>query len=267
LAGSRRIRAKKVQGPPYYVTLFATVHPPGSRINIQGAPEVKYEDKENGFTLNATVHIHVSQIQVRCELDKLIDNYLIHLIIRAGDAARAILDLTAFSLGLGIVITFDRYKDIDGEIKPIMFIDPSLSLLCTAFSSGNGFAEAIKLVIEEPPLMMALNDLIVANTMPHQVPANCGRVVEGIRHLIAGPGTDAKKAWPVMKSALNIEKSFMDIITDSAMPYRHGHRVPISGPNTQLILARSWQIMDRYLHLRLRNLSSLATDEFPLLVG
>jgi hypothetical protein len=236
-------------------------------IAVSPYPTVTYVSHDPIYQLDMTIRVTRHSVRVECLFDRLPSNYLVEMIVRAGDAAKSVVDLVAFSQGYGVIITFDEYRDVDGIVKKIACVDNILCKYCTAFSSTTNFHEALVLVTQDPPLFMALNDLIIANTLPHYVPANCGRTVEGIRHIIAGPGTDAKIAWPIMRKALNLDKTFIEIITSNAMPYRHGHRITISSEITHTIIQRSWQIMDRYLHLRLRKQEKLPEDEFPILFG
>jgi hypothetical protein len=104
-------------------------------------------------------------------------------------------------------------------------------------------------------------------TAPFLVEINCARAIEGIRHIIAGQGTEAKAAWPIMREALNMDKSYLDLITDNSIPRRHGQLKPVEENTIQEILRRSWTIMDRFFHYRLQGDTPLSIDRFPLLSG
>jgi hypothetical protein len=51
-------------------------------------------------------------------------------------------------------------------------------------------------------MSLALSDLVLAQTAPLLAEINCGRAIEGIRHIIAGQGTEAKIAWPITRGGV-----------------------------------------------------------------
>ena len=250
---------------PYHITFRGEIHPPASRMTLDRPIEVKFADTELNYSVIIFIGVMNCRLDVDCYVSSLFGNYMLELLVRAGDAARAVVDLMAFKKGLGVTVVFDHWIDHERRHRSLLFADPALPSLCTSLNSDAIASDMLQLVMSDVGIFLALSDLIMANTLPHQAPASCGRTVEGIRHMIAGKGTDAKKAWPVMNRALRLEKSFMDVIINNAMQHRHGNRTYVSGPDSQTIVHRSWQIMDRYFHLRLRNLTELPEAEFPLL--
>jgi len=123
------------------------------------------------------------------------------------------------------------------------------------------------LVVADPALFQALDDLIVSITLPHHSPVNCARAVEGLRHLIAAPGASASQAWEQMRDALRLDRTFLQLITDTSTAPRHGNRAYIPGATTTETVRRSWIVMDRFLAYRKRGNTPRPVAEFPVLTG
>lgn len=123
------------------------------------------------------------------------------------------------------------------------------------------------MVLQDAGLFMALNDLIAAISLPHVSTVNCARAIEGLRHLIASTGSSDKQAWEQMRQALQIDKAYLKLITDSSAASRHGNRVHVPGSVTTEITRRSWIIMNRYFEYRKRGNRVLSLTDFPLLKG
>ena len=123
------------------------------------------------------------------------------------------------------------------------------------------------LVVTDPALFQALDDLIVSITLPHHSTVNCARAIEGLRHLIAAPDATVSQAWEQMRNALQLDRSFLQLITDTSAAPRHGNRIHISGSITTEIVRRSWLIMDRFLEYRKRGNTPLPATDFPTLTA
>jgi hypothetical protein len=127
-------------------------------------------------------------------------------------------------------------------------------------------AEILGLVMREPALFMALNDLIHAVSTPHMTPANCGRVVDGLRKLVA-PNMDPKQGWPIFQKTINADELYLTFISEHSKEPRHGGHVRIDGPTTTEIARRTWAIMNRFLEFRKRGNLPLPLADFPVLRG
>lgn len=199
---------------------------------------------------------------------------------RALDLTRAAVDLLAFATGQGLVVVLDHFTNPDGRISPLMFENGSLAPLCTAFriatSDDTSFREVSRLVMADPNMFMALNDLIAAITYPHQAPVNCARAMEAVRNCITPPAdpppakpreqsAERDKAWARMRQALCVDETYLRDITNTSVGPRHGHRKSIPGPQITTILEKSWQVMDRFLEYRKRGDKDLPQSEFATL--
>ena len=261
MAGEQRLS----QELPYHIAFFGRVHPPGVPISINEVdPFVDYSDQE-GFLARITPVINNSRVSMECYFNNLVPNYQSKLIYIAVSGVRARIALESFRLGLGTVFSVDWMKDYDGTIRKVSVSQIGLSDMCTSLSTSEDYTRLKDIATGDQAMSLAIDDLIQAQTSPLMQEVSCGRAIEGIRNIIAGQGTEPKKAWPLVREALNIDRTYLILITDNSVPRRHGEFKLIAGATQQEILRRSWTIMDRFFHYRLRGDTRLPLDQFPLL--
>jgi hypothetical protein len=164
-------------------------------------------------------------------------------------------------------VYLDTFVNPDGVQSPIAPKDDRLAPLCTALALDSEFDQVHALVLQEVGLFMALNDLIGAITLPHVSPVNCGRAMDGLKHLIATPGSNDKQAWEQMREALQIDEKYLKFITDHSSGPRHARPGHTPGSVTTEVTRRSWIIMNRFFEFRKRGSKRLSLPDFPLLVG
>jgi hypothetical protein len=243
------------------------VIPPCLACTLSGIPEVNWLDSERGTKATFSITIENSHVTVSvCFLDGE-EPPFIFAYIKALDLAKAAVDTTAFMTGHGLTVILENWVDSKGVTAEILLTDPQLSSLATVFTRPNGLNEVIQLVMTDPPLFHALNDLILSITVPHHSATNCARVAESIRHMIAGQGAPPKAAWPVMRQTLNVDENYLTLITGISLGPRHGHRVRVDGTATTEVVKRTWVIMNRFLEYRIRGNKQLDPVDFPLLKG
>jgi hypothetical protein len=252
---------------PYHIAFFGRVHPRGTLISIQEVRVIHYLDSNNGLILNIVPHVDNSRISIDCYFNPLIDNhasFILPLVLRA---ILGQIDLISFKLGCGSIMAIDWMKDYNGYIVSIEFAQRGLSSLCTSIRGDESYRKLKSMAASDEAMSLALNDLILAQTMPRHAEINCACAVEGIRHIIVGQGADPKVAWPKMRNVLNVDQAYLGLITDNSAPRRHGQLKPINEIVIEEILRRSWRIMDRFFYYKLREEKPLTISEFPLLVG
>jgi hypothetical protein len=252
---------------PYHIGFFGRVHPRGIKISIPEVRVIHYQDEARQFLLNIVPVVQNSMIAVDCYFDRLIDNHSSAILTVVLTAIRSQIDLISFSLGVGTIVVLDWMKDYNGVVSNIALSQSDLKAMCTAFKDDATYLTLKNLATSDQAMSLALNDLILAQTMPAHAEINCARAVEGIRHVVAGQGIPPKTAWPTMRHALNLDEAYLELITRNSIPRRHGQLAPIEEILIQEILRRSWIIMDRFFHYKLRGDRPLSTSEFPLLVG
>jgi hypothetical protein len=245
--------------------------PPWVSITSKDMPKVSYSPLP-GLDITITINISNSAIDMECNLSRFIEGDIVHVHRITLDIARAVVNLIAFVKGFGLSVYMHTLITPDGTPTVLVTHDPQLAEACTVFllkeekTPENDFQTIASLVISEPSLFIALDDLVVSQTVPHSVPVNCARVVDAIRHMIA-PVMSGKRdhSWEAMRTALKLERSYLQMITDNSTAGRHGDRSFISGPITMEIQRRAWTVMNRFLEFRKRKNQPLPVEEFPML--
>src|SRR5271163_229164 len=115
------------------VHLKGRVLPSEPKISVANLPSLNWIAQEFGFSLDFTITIKDSSIDVECKLPEYKPEYLAEIHRRSYDLCRAAVNLAAFSTGCGWVIVFEHFIDQHGVQTPFAPIDPQLARLCTAF--------------------------------------------------------------------------------------------------------------------------------------
>ena len=218
--------------------------------------------------LEPTCHLQIQNNVVTVDIDvqRFEPTYFTPLAMRAHDTARAAVDLMSFSTGNGLTFLLELWVNPDGIVTPVAHIQSELGQLATATNSGTGFHDAIWILMSDPPLIIALRDLIDAITQWHQAPITAARAIERLRHNVAPDERDRKKQWKKLGELLQLAESYTKIIRDTAIGPRHGDPTHIPGTVTSEIAMRAWVIMNRYLEFRKRGgVVPLPISEFSLL--
>lgn len=247
------------------VKFFGRISPAGVTVDFDGEMAAEYHDPDKGYSLYTKSRIKQSDVIVECTFNLLIPNYIAQAYSLALDMTRAFVDITAFRTGLGLYLNFEQWEDVDGKVTTLSFQNETAKTLCTAINDGN-VNEILAILLAEPALFLALNDIVIAITAPHVLLINHARAVETIRQQIAYPELIAEKQWPIMRDQLNIDRQYLTLIMESSRNPRHGRRTYLPEDQLTKAIERTWTIMDRYFHYRLRGGLKLPENEFPLLV-
>jgi hypothetical protein len=249
------------------------VLPKPIEISFTDIPQSDWVWQEEGLTLHFVVRITKSVVEVECRLDRFQNDYIAELHRRAYDLARASVNVAAFATGFGVTVFFDEFVGPNGIPTALIFPNPDLAPICTSFKMPPNTPEEkkdletiLQIVMSEPALFMALNDLIQGVSTPHMTPVNCGRVVDALRKLVA-PGIEPKQGWPVFQATLQADAAYLTFISEHSKEARHGGHIRIDGPTTNEIALRTWAIMNRFLEFKKRGSQPLPQSEFPLLRG
>jgi hypothetical protein len=165
----------------------------------------------------------------------------------------------------------DTFTKPNGETVPLSFSQPLVAPECTAYrlpysspAEREDFHKALLAIRTEPALFMALNDLTETLYVPDQIPTNCGRVLDGLRKILA-PDMEPKPGWVHFHGLLGIDPPYRRWISDQSTNPRHGDRTGISGPVATEILTRTWAIMNRFIEYRKGGSTPLSPPRFPIL--
>lgn len=218
-------------------------------------------------------HILLGQVTVDCELDPYSDDYIQYLFLRALGCARVCVDAVAFATGHGLHVIMDTFTKPNGETVPLSFSQPLVAPECTAYRlpyssepEREEFHKALVAIRTESALFMALNDLTETLYVPDQIPTNCGRVLDGLRKIIA-PNLERKDGWTLLQGLLAVDPAYMKWISDQSTNPRHGDRTGIEGPVATEILTRTWAIMNRFIEYRKGGSRPLSPVQFPILTS
>jgi hypothetical protein len=187
--------------------------------------------------------------------------------MRAFDLARSAVNLAAFAIAQGLTVTLDFAIGPNGNPSYLIAGNPALAPFCTAYdiSSATDVSTMIDIVMANIDVARVLNDLISAISTPHVSPINCGRAMDGIKHIISGSTRDDKKSWKMMRDALHIEEQYIRYIMTHSTDPRHGRPTHVPASVTEEVCRRSWIIMDRFLEYKKRGSLPLPVAQFPLL--
>lgn len=255
------------------VSFIGRVLPAPVQISFTNIPKPHWEWVEEHIAIDFTILIEKSFVKVDCELDKYKAEYMPELHRRAFDLARGCVNIAAFGTGYGLYVIFEQFVLPDGAVQQLMFTSPpDLVAECTAFKMNAVTTEEKKvmeqiltLVMGEPALFMLLNDLIQCVSVPHVIPVNCARVIDGLRKLIA-PGPP-KTAWPLFRDVMHVDEAYITLMSEYSKDTRHGGNVRIDGSITREILKRTWIVMNRFIEYRKSGNKALPFAKFPLLRG
>ncbi len=254
------------------MAFLGRVFPICYQVNVAHPNPLEWIWQEENLVLRFDMRIEKSNVRIECTLDTYKPEYLGEIHRRSFDIVRSAVNLAAFCSGVGYSVVFEHFVDVSGSQSMFSPQDVSLAPLCTSFSldpksAKTPFGKMWDLVVTDPALFQALDDLIVSITLPHHSTVNCARAIEGLRHLIATPGASVSQAWEQMRDALRLDRNFLQLITDISTAPRHGNRAYIPGATTTEIVRRSWIIMDWFLEYRKRGDTPLLAGDFPMLVS
>jgi hypothetical protein len=247
------------------VHFLGRVLPEVVNVSIDQKLSAKWQASEINLTMEFTISIVNSRLDIECKLNRYEKAEFVHVYMRALDLSRSTVNLVAFAKGYGLTVILDHFVDANNDQSAIMLKDDSLSLLCTAYSPAKGFGLVNDMVMQDPTLFLALNDLIESISLPHVSAVNCARAMERLKHLISPHSTKESEAWKQMRTALQIDEPYLKFITDHSTNPRHGRPGHIQGTITTEITRRAWTLMNRYFEYKKRGSNPLPLQEFPLL--
>jgi hypothetical protein len=179
--------------------------------------------------------------------------------------------MVSFATGIYYFPHFERIQKPDGSVStPFIIGDPKLVGLCKSYSVLD-MTTGFDVVFSSGQLMRAMRDLNDTMTNPHIVAINCTRVLETIKDVMTSnlrlgdsKKCDSKK-WNIMRHSLNIDRSYVQYITDWSLKHRHGRVDLLPGDELREIWRRTWIIMDRFITYRKLGSSKLDENDYPTL--
>jgi hypothetical protein len=250
------------------VKLLGSVLPENIKISAH-APELRWKWEAEKTELTFRVKIENSVVTVECDIEEYDRKFLPEIHKRGSDIARATANMAAFATGYGLVVMLDKLVEPSGTTVPAYRSENIPPSFRTAFNldpaTSAEFDSAFRIVLAEPSIFIALDDLIKAVTSTHTQLADCGRVVDRIRRIIA-PTLDGTRAWEEMHRALNVARPYQEWISKQSTGSRHGDSTFVPGDICSESLRRTWAIMNRCIEYRKRGNKPLTPPDFPQLV-
>jgi hypothetical protein len=219
--------------------------------------------------MSAALTIDKGVVEVLCESSLSgTENYEGHVHLRANDLANAVVGSYAFAKGMGLSVLLETVVKPDGVRYNIQECRPDLEALVTVLHSrqdgGINITAILPIILSDPTIFVALNDLVSSLTRVQEAPVKCGRAIDAIRHSMA-PANDRKAGWIAMRDNLNITQSFLEFITEHSKGPRHGDVKSGTFITTRETVRRSWIVMNRFLEYKKRSDQRLPLPAFPFL--
>jgi hypothetical protein len=255
------------------IHFLGKIAPSGYRTSITNLPGINFKSAEIGVEFDLAIQVHDSIIDVECKGERLEEPDIFnHAFKVVYDMARTSVNMMSFATGITFSVVLDELIHTDGTRRPFAIQHLHLAQLCTAYSTEpphetNGFMEIMKIVMAEPALFLALDQLITATSVHHLMAVNSARAIEGLRHAMASAGMSRNQEWELFRTNLNVDEKYLRLITDHSISGRHGEGTFVAGNITSEIIIRAWTIMDRFLEYRKRGNLALPIADFPLLTG
>jgi hypothetical protein len=226
-------------------------------------------DPPTSLIMSATLSITKGIVEILCDSNLFgTENFDGHVDLRANDLATSVVNCYAFAKGMGLKVVLDTVIKPDGILYNIHSHRPYLESLVTVLGlsrdGGIDIQGVLPIIMANPTIFVALDDLISAVTEAREVPLKCGRAIDAIRYSMA-PAVERKQGWPVLRENLNISRQYLNLILDESKGPRHGDVMNTTFPAIREVITRSWIVMSRFLEFKKRGDQRLPLPDFPLL--
>jgi hypothetical protein len=226
-------------------------------------------DPPVSIVMNATLRITKGLVEILCESNLSgTEEYDGQVHLRANDLARTLVNCYAFGKGMGLSVILETVIKPDGIKYNIQAHRPDLEPLVTVLRSGHDggldIQAILPIVLTDPRIFVAVNDLVSCVTQIQDAPIRCGRAIDAIRHSMA-PADNRKQGWQAMRENLNIDLEYLEFITNLSKGPRHGDVIGTTFSANRETIKRSWIVMNRFLEFKKRGNQRLSLSEFPLL--
>lgn len=239
------------------------VIPEVRKVTLPNTTPIQYSDPW-GFHAEIHVSINDGKVEIDCacfDAEPRKDM----CIVRCYECVTALVDLYAFTKGWSLSVILDRMI-VGTTVTPLAVSELSLQPLVSSITGDDDFRAVWQLMLRKFNLKFALHDLVIGIGSLNYSHIGAARSVEAIRQLITPDAQNEKIAWSNMRSLLNIERDFLQRITDASRGPRHGNRGGVTGDGQRIVMQRAWTVMNRYFEFMKRGGEQpLPLDEFPTL--
>lgn len=254
--------------------ILGKIEPEWLKLDFNVTPTVGYQIGE--VNIRCLIDIKGSNIDITCEVSEWTEDLLPQIVGYTFDWVSAEVNIFSFASGKIFEIYLNRAIYPDGKRVNLNNEAPKLAALATACTVKNELGkthveilEFLPIVIGNPPLMLALHDLISALRFGQNPLTNCARAVEGMRNALWGRDeTDEKDrnlSWEHFRANLRLSKDYLKKITDASRGSRHGSAAYIPVDLVNDVRQRTWIVMNRILIFRKNGNQPLPEKDFPIL--
>ncbi len=238
------------------------VLPDQMEVSLADRPKFSMRDAETVADTVFDVELVDSRLAVIADTTEATD--FTGLFFHAYDLARSLCDVLTTTDGVVHVPVLDTVELPDGRHKPTILADRRLGRLFSVHEHYD-FETILELVVTDIGIARLLSDVTSMLAWPHYAPIAAGRVAESIRLLLTGGRSAAD--WATMRDQLNVDRAYLQLLTDHSTPPRHGDRQYVDAATNSTLAERAWTLADRFLAFRLGGSKSLDVERYPQLKG
>jgi hypothetical protein len=239
--------------------------PEAFEVTVRGSPGVTLENDLINLKSHMRFNIQNNLVTVDCEVSTLEKSALGHFLLRAQTVVESTINLMSLATGVVHSVVIEECHLPNGVVNYVTNEDRELSKLMTAIQSDVDVRKILEMCLVEPPLFLAIRDLIDAMKTSYTAETNCARAVETIRNFFIPEGGSRDNGWAPMRHALNASREYVVAITNLSRGPRHGDYYGTIAPKVRESAKRTWILMNRFLEYRKRDNQPLPLSEFPLL--
>lgn len=248
------------------VHLMGYVEPRQTLINIENLTPIEEINIVTGQKTRFTIAILHSVVSVECKMESFnVEEESSQLYTRCVELTRTLVNLIAIRHGWGLTVHLDTFIQEDGTEEILMNRADHIAGVVNAYTLDDVDALFQK-TCGDVDFTMALNDMVDAITRPRTTAVCCARAVDTIKNLLS-PGLRDKAGWRVLHEALNTDESYCQYISNASKSSRHGHHEYLPVAEADELLRRTWELVNRFLWLRLSSGEPLPKYKFPPLRG
>ncbi len=250
------------------IVFLGKVFPERLKVSLKTDFTINYQINEINVPMEFQVEINEAAIRATCIVENYKPEWLSWLYNYALDFSRAQIDIVGFARGGAFEISFERAElPPNGNITDLAFEVKELSNICLAFDINNGtqFSEVLRIILKNPNDFLAFSEASLALRHPNQRMAACARAMERVRNSISPHESLEGKSWETMRNVLQIDRAYIQAITDASREHRHGRLEFKTGGENEEILKRTWTILNRFIIYRKGGSSALLSSQYPTL--
>lgn len=178
---------------------------------------------------------------------------------------RVIVDSCGYVSGQALDIDFEYVSGPDGSYS----FSPRINSIFNNQEDRPLTAdEVLQLAVSNLHLLRAIANLREAIKHPVDVGLFCFRALENIRQHFAAVGASRPQSWVALHRALNTSQDYINespSLTSFSEQSRHGETQVISGDDMEMILNKTWIIVDRFCVYLQQGEVGLDVEDYPRL--